>query len=66
MKVYREETPDGILQSLTFRIDEGETPSDFKNAVKSWIVGNFPAMNWEEFVNRLVVFESGRITISMT
>lgn len=64
MKIYKEETPDGTLQTITFRADDGQTIEGFKNEVKAWLVVNQP-MGWEEFFNRLVMLEATRITISM-
>ena len=65
MKVYKEENGTGTLQQLIFRADEGQTPDEFKNDVKAWIATNYPTITWAEFVDRLVVLEAGRITISM-
>jgi len=65
MKVYKEENGTGTLQQLIFRADEGQTPDEFKNDVKSWIAANYPSMTWAKFVDRLVVLEAGRIILNM-
>lgn len=65
MKVYKEEEPAGTVIGITFRADGGESQADLKAGVKAWIKANYPSMGWEEFADRLVVLEAGRITISM-
>ena len=65
MKVYKEENGTGTLQQLIFRADEGQTPDEFKNDVKSWIAANYPSMTWAEFVDRLATMEAGRIILNM-
>lgn len=64
MKVYKEETTAGVLQTITFRADEGQTVETFKNEVKTWMAAYHP-MSWQEFFERLVVLEANRITISV-
>jgi len=63
MKVYKEETAEGILKTITFRPDS-ENLEEFKNSVKVWMQDN-TTMNWEEFFNRLITFEFSSIRISM-
>lgn len=64
MIVVKEEEPAGVIRSITFRAED-ENPEALKAAVKIWIQNNYPQMDWEEFVNRLMLLDNGRIRISM-
>lgn len=60
MKVHKQETEAGQLELITFRPDENETSGAFRQSVTA----KYP-MTWEQFVNRLVIWESNRIVIDM-
>jgi len=50
MEVRKIETTDGTLEHLEF-LSTGDT--DFKGAIKAWIVANYPTMTWQVFFERL-------------
>lgn len=62
MEVRRIEDGSGELQKLEF-VKEPEDV-DFKQAIKTWLLGNNP-MNYEEFFDRLQEFRMGKCVINM-
>lgn len=64
MRVIKEEAPEGVLETLTFR-QEDESLQDFRTAVKKWLKDK-TSIGWEEFFDRLQSWEDDRIIISMT
>lgn len=65
MKVYKQETPEGVMEQVIFRADPDEDQATFKAAVKAWEVANGVVENWEEFFDHVALIEPGRIVLNV-
>ena len=62
MKVFRQETPAGVLEKVIFQAD-GDDFATFKAAVKTWETTNGIVADWEQFFDQVESIDLETITL---